>query len=197
MASRTPTFEAPRLGFALRRPHGWRFERPAWSPDADPLPLASADWRTRGRQPFLVLRRDGCEPRQPRPSLRVCCRPLTAYSPADVRRLLEQYRAAVAGELDDAQVLTSSFDAIVGGCRAAHVRIRYSLAVVDGRRTELWRVQAESWLVLAPGLAFTIGATSCAEERRFDEDAFAEAVGSVRIARSETSMQPPAITVRR
>jgi hypothetical protein len=181
VASRSVEFSESRIGFALRRPEGWRFERPAWSPAAEPLPLLQLDWSLRGSQPFLCVARERCVARLPRPALRVCCRPLASAAPHEVRRLLALQADLLLRELDEVEILASSFDAIVAGRRAAHVRYRYSLAVADGQRREVWRVMARSWLVLAPGMAYAISAASCAEERRFDEAAFGKMLASVRV----------------
>lgn len=171
----------PRVRFEIRRPPRWRFTDPGWSPAARPEALAALDWQLFGRLPFLCLERPIRSHRHPRPMLRVGCRPVAPNGVAEVQELLDRQRAVLCQELEEVEVLTSTFDAILAGHRCAHVRFRYTVPVRDGRSSWPMRVLARSYLVLAPGLAYTVGMCSSADERFYDEGDFVALVRSIRI----------------
>ncbi len=181
MWSKTSTFVEPRLRFEIRRPRRWRFTTPGWSPATRHEPLDAIDWQRFGPLPFVCLERPIPTPHHPRPMLRVGCRPVASHGAAEIRCLLERQALALREELDEVELLTSTFDAILAGHRAAHVRFRYTVRVRERRQCWPMRVLARSYLVLTPGLAFTVGMCSSADERFYEEADFTALVSSIRI----------------
>jgi len=183
MWSKRSTFVEPRVRFEIRRPRRWRFTAPGWSPAKRLEGLDAIDWQRFGRLPFVCLERRIATSRHPRPMLRVGCRPAARHDAAEIRALLERQTLALREELEEVEILASTFDVILAGHRAAHVRFRYTVAVRERRRCWAMRVLARSYLVLTPGLAFTVGMCSSADERFYDEGDFTALVSSIRIGR--------------
>jgi hypothetical protein len=180
-----------RLRFFICKPRRWRFRAPGWSPAAAPEPLAELDWARFGRLPFVSMARDIRSGRHPKPLLSVGCRPVDRHSSDEIRRLLERQAEVARAELDDVAILDASYDAILGGYRAAHVRFEYSQTVSGRRGPWSMRVLARSYLVMTPGLAFTVGMSGSAHAPFGVPDEFAEALASIRIGRAQERLGQP------
>lgn len=196
MPSSKDDFFEPRLRFGLRKPGRWRFRNAEWAPAALAAPLAEIDWARFSRLPFVSLARDVRSHRHPKPMLSVGCRPVARHGSEEIRRLLDRQAEVVRAELDDVLILDASYDTIVGGYRAAHVRFSYSQVVSSRGGPWTMRVLARSYLVLTPGLAFTIGMSSSADPQFGVPDEFAAVLASVRIGRPQERIKQPAAPAR-
>lgn len=191
MDSDAHDFFESRLRFGIRKPGGWRFRSVEWSPAARAEALPALDWARFSRLPFVSMARDVRSRRHPKPMLSVGCRPVERHRPDEIRRLLDRQAEVVREDLDDVEILDASYDTILGGYRAAHVRFRYSQSVSGRGGPWVMRVLARSYLVLTPGLAFTIGMSSSADPLFGVPDEFAAVLGSIRIGRPQERIVGP------
>jgi hypothetical protein len=187
-------FYEPGLQFGIRRPQGWRFLPASWSP-AEQLGRVSskADWARHARLPFVAMVRDIRSNRHPRPTIQVTCRPASRHTAAEIRKLLEAQLDFLSRELDEFERLTSSFDNIIGGYRAAHVQFRYTLNVPCDGTSWPMRVLAHNYLVPTPGLAFTVAMSSSVDALYYDEGDFAAALSSIRIGSPDETLPGPTL----
>ena len=157
-------FYDPPLQFGMRKPWGWRFLG-----------------RPQARQPFLAMVQDIATTRHARPTIQVSCRPAPRPAALELPRLLEAQLEFLGHELADFERLACSFDNIIGGHRAAHVQFRYTLQLPLEDGSCPMPVLAHNYLVLTPGLAFTVAMSSSTDALYYDEGDFAAALSSVRI----------------
>ncbi len=175
-------FLEPQLRFGIRKPEGWRFLPAAWPPAVRRFGTSAGAERPRlARTPFVAMTRELGDGRQPQPTIQVTCRPMGRLSAAEIRLLLDAQLEVLSRELSGFERLATSFDTIIGGHRAAHVRYRCTLELrFDGRTTPV-PVLTRSYLVPAPGRAFTITMSGGVPPLDRDETDFAAALASVRI----------------
>jgi hypothetical protein len=191
MARDTDDFFEPRLRFGVRKPRRWRFRSVPWAPAAQAEALPAIDWARFSRLPFVSMARDVRSHRHPKPMLSVGCRPVEGHGSDEIRRLLARQAEVVRAELDDVEIQDAAYDSIVGGYRAAHVRFCYSQSVRGRGGPWVMRVLARSYLVLTPGLAFTIGMSSSADPQFGVPEEFAAVLGSIRIGRPRERIAGP------
>ncbi len=185
-------FFEPRLRFGVRKPPGWRFLPASWSPAAQLGRVSSrADWARHARLPFVAMVRDIRSNRHPRPTIQVTCRPAARQSASEIRRLLDVQLEFLSTELEGFERLGCSFDRIIGGCRAARVEYRYTLRLPVEDGTSPMGVLARSYLVLGPGLAFTIAMSSSDDPLYYDEADFTAALASIRIGSGDARLSGP------
>jgi hypothetical protein len=93
--------------------------------------------------------------------------------------LIEHRRSSYAS----VRIMHAKPDALVAGCRAIVTRAMWAMATEKDDVTTRVGVLSRSYVLFAPGCAFTIGPSSSIDPNYFNEAEMASNVASVRIGR--------------
>ncbi len=116
------------------------------------------------------------------PTMQVTARPFQVPDNQLAAAVLDQNLAFMASQQIDFSLIEASSTSIIAGFRANIIRTRYTLVTQkDGEEQVEFPILARSYVVFAPGRAFTIGLSSSADTGYFDEADFTAIIESVRI----------------
>lgn len=176
------TFQDVALQFSLRKPAGWRFMPPAWSPVAQ-LRNASGpeDWIQYARAPFCCATGSHDSPIHVYPTLQATVRPSGVPGNEQARAILESQLDFLAAEYVDFESIEATSDAVIGGCRANVIHARFALALQMDGELFMASVISRSYAIFTPGRAFSIGLSSSGDPEYYDESEFRSVVASIRI----------------
>jgi len=180
-------FYEPFFQFGIDKPDSWRFVPPAWSPVAllKNNPVNANEWPALANQPFVCFMGNHASETEAYPTVQVTARRSGAPSVEQAGALVQQQLGFMADHFPDFESLAVSSSSIIAGHRAISIRAQYTL--IAGEDGELsFPVCARSYVVFASGFAFTVGMTSAADPRYFDENEFAGTLQSITIGRART-----------
>jgi hypothetical protein len=174
-------FRDGRLGFELRKPAGWQFLPPAWSPlERAKRVLDEEDLRRNAGKPFVcAFRNDRIA--QARPTLQATARPCATPPPGQLPAILEMLvdTAVAANRTTQVESRMEPFE--ISGYAAVGFVCRFHLEPAFGQAQTLGGARTRSYLVFARGLAFSIGLSSSDDRAHYDEAEFAAILASIRI----------------
>ncbi len=184
MNSSNDVFRDDFLQFSVTKPRPWHFIPQAWSPVAllqrtkDP----AMDWAKHANLPFCCAMLQHDSTAHAYATMQVAARPCQVPGNQAAADILEQNLAFLRSHQIDFELLDATTESIIAGCRTNKIRARYTLVTQkEGEEQVEFSILARSFLVFAPGRAFTIGLSSSADEDYFDESDFTWIVESVRI----------------
>lgn len=115
-------------------------------------------------------------------TMQVTARPFQVPGNQLAADVLEQNLAFMESRQVDFTLIDSTTEFIIAGCRANMIRASYTLITQKEGEDEVeFSVLARSYLIFAPGRAFTFGLSSSADADYFDEEDFTNIIASVRI----------------
>ena len=142
------------------------------------------DWIHYAKLPFCCAMDHHSSNEHAYSTLQVTARPFGLPNNQSAAAILRAQIDFLAGQHLDFELIDSTSEAIVGGHRANLIRASYCLMtqLPDSDPVE-FSVLSRSVVVFALGKAFTLGLSSSADERYFNESDFGAIVASVRIGR--------------
>jgi hypothetical protein len=172
-------FYEPFLKFRITKPDAWEFTEPRWSPMVQLRNGATAahEWLRWAAEPFVCAMKPHDSDGQAYPTLQVSARMTNGLPPPQMRRdLLEEQLILLRATFREFELLESTTDRIVAGFRANAIR---ATAVHTTDRD--FQILTRLFTLFTPTVAFTIGMSSSADPRYYDEAEFDAMLESVRI----------------
>lgn len=163
------------LKFSLQKPSHWHFIPSAWSPVAilQRSKEPGLDWAKHASLPFCCANDHHDSPDHVYPTLQVSVRPFQIPGNQLATEILDKNLAFFGSHQVDFELLEATTELIVAGYRTNKIRARYALITQKDDETEReFSVLSRSYLIFAPGRAFTIGMSSSADEDYFSEADF-------------------------
>jgi len=171
------------LRFQLRKPAAWRFLPPAWSPVAQMKNATedATDWIRFAKLPFCCAMDHHESPEHAYSTLQVTARPFAIPSNQTAADILNAQIEYLSQQFLDFEAIQATSEAIVAGYRANLIRSSFVLVTERGEEVAEISVLSRSWMIFAPGWAFTLGLSSSADEDFYNETDFDDIIASVRI----------------
>lgn len=172
-------FHEPLLQFRITKPDGWIFTEPRWSPMVQlrNRGTAAQEWLSWANQPFVCAMRQHESTVEPYPTVQVTARAVNGLPPPEVRNnLLEEQLILLRATYRNFEVLEATTERIIAGARANAIRATATFA------TDVeFHILSRLFTLFLPTIAFTIGMSSSADPRYYDEAEFDAMLASIRI----------------
>ena len=168
------------MRFSLRKPAHWDFMPPAWSPVAQ-LKNASGpeDWIQYARLPFCCASARHDSPVHVYPTLQATVRPSGVPGNEQAAEILARQLAFLSAEHLDFDAFEATSEAVVAGCRANVIKACFTLPFEREGELVMAPVISRSWLLFAPGRAFTVGLSTSGDPGYYDERDIEQVVASI------------------